>query len=43
MFEPPHPILPLPSWQESSTVICSDYARMPKVQMATTYLETLIP
>ena len=37
------PILPLPSWQESSTVICSDHARMPKVQMATTYLETLNP
>jgi hypothetical protein len=35
MFEPPHPILPLPSWQESSTVICSDDAPRCKPQPPT--------
>jgi DNA helicase-2/ATP-dependent DNA helicase PcrA len=35
--------LPLPSWQESSTVICSDHARTPQVQTATAYLESLNP
>ena len=43
MFEPSHPILPLPSWQESSTVVLSDHERTPKVQTATAYLETLNP
>ena len=33
----------MPSQQESSTVVLSDHQRTPKVQRATTYLETLNP